>query len=383
MYKDNNSFEAEYAPFIDEFFSTFKVGSILHSCGGAKLRGISPVEVLKYLFSVVFTNTTMAHDQAVNKNAVKKDTCHRLLESPKIDWNQLLSRMASVIAKELEPFRPKDCTGKTMPSFYILDDSSFYRNRSKSVELSARCWDHAENRNFTGFRMLTLEWSDGTTALPIVFCNMSSENKENRVKDITADESKIPENSFGLKIRMLSCKKMSETMIDLIEEAKKNGPEAKYVLCDRWFSSPKSIFSFMNQGLDVITMLKQDRTKYIFENKELTVKEIFRILVKRDRIQRRIEHRNGNFNGRKWQYSAKVTLYERDGEGKKEVTLVFVQNRNKKSEFLTILCTDTNLVPEQVIEYFGARWAIIPTSALWPKCRLFLNADRQNATLPA
>ncbi len=39
MYKDNNSFEAKYAPFIDEFFSTFKVGNILHSCGELSLEG--------------------------------------------------------------------------------------------------------------------------------------------------------------------------------------------------------------------------------------------------------------------------------------------------------------------------------------------------------
>lgn len=358
MYTDNNSFEAEYAPFIDDFFSTFKIGSVLHGCGGAKLRGISSTEVLKYLFSVVFTNTTMAHDQEINKNAVKKDTCHRLLESPKIDWNKLLAKLATAIAKELEEIRPKDCTGKTMPAFFILDDSSFYRNRSKCVELTAKCWDHALNSYFKGFRMLTLEWSDGKTALPVAFCNMSSENKENRINDMTEDETKIPENSFGMKIRKFACQKMSETMIDLIKEAQANGMNARYILCDRWFSSPKSIFSFMKQGLDVITMLKQDSTRYIFEGKELKIKEIFKILVERDRVKRRMERRNGNFNGRKWQYSAKVTLFERDGEGKKEVTLIFVQNRNKKSEFLTILCTDTNLTPEQIIEYFGCRWAI-------------------------
>lgn len=358
MYSDNNTFKTEYAPFIDEFFSTFKIGSILHSCGGAKLRGISPVEILKYLFSVTFTNHTMAHDQNVNNNAIKKDTCHRLLESPGIDWNKILSKMASAIAEEFKQIRPKDCTGKTMPSFYILDDSSFYRNRSKSVELSARCWDHALNRNFIGYRMLTAEWSDGKTALPVGFCNMSSENKENRIKEATEDKAKTPDKSFGKKIRELSCKKMSETMIDLIRDAKENGPKAEYILCDRWFSSPKSIFSFLSQDLDVITMLKHDRTRYIFEGRELNIKEIFRILVERERISRRMEHRNGNLSGRKWLYCTKVTLFERDGDREQEVLLVFVQNRNKKSEFLAILSTDTSLTPEQVIEYFGVRWSI-------------------------
>ena len=358
MYSDNNSFDANYAPFIDEFFTTFKIGNILHSCGGAKLRGVSPVAILKYLFTLVFTRCTMAHDQKVNRDAVKKDTCHRLLESPRIDWNKLLAMMARAIAKVLEAFRPKDCEGETMPGFYILDDSSFYRNRSKNVELSARCWDHALDRNYVGYRMLTCEWSDSKTTVPTGFCNMSSENKKNRLREATEDSARVPEGSFGKKIRELASRKMNETMLELIRNAQEYGPAALYVLCDRWFSTLKSIFAFMRLGLDVITMLKQDRTKYVFEGKELTLKEIYRILVKRERIRRRQEHRNGNYNGRNWQYCTKVTIKERNGEGEKEVTLVFVQNRNKKSEFLAILSTDTELTPAQVIEYFGVRWSI-------------------------
>lgn len=245
-----------------------------------------------------------------------------------------------------------------MPGFYILDDSSFYRNRSKKAELSARCWDHAQNRHYTGYRMLTYMWSDGTTTVPVGFCNMSSENKKNRVNEATEDGNKIPENSFGRKIRERSCQNTLITMIDLLKEIKEFGPKAEYVLCDRWFSTPKSIFSFLNQDLQVITMLKQDRTKYIFEGEEHNIKEIFKTLVKRERIIRRQEHRNGNFNGRKWQYSTKVTIYDRNSRKEKEVLLVFVQNRNKKSEFLAILSTDTNLTPEQVIERFGVRWSI-------------------------
>lgn len=358
MYSDNNSFESNYAPYINEFFSTFKIGNILHSCGGAKLRGVSPVEILKYLFALVFTHKTMAHDQKVNGNAVKKDTCHRLLESPRIDWNKMLALMAAAIAKVFEKIRPKDCTGATMPGFYILDDSSFYRDRSNKVELSTRSWDHSNNRGYKGFRMLTPEWSDGKTTVPVGFCNMSSENKANRLKEATDDPAKVPEGSFGKEIRALATRKMNETMLELIKNAQKYGPAAKYVLCDRWFSAIKNIFAFMALGLDVITMLKQDRTKYIFEGKELSIKEIFKIIVKRERLKRRQEHRNGNFNGRKWQYCTKVTIKERDGEGEKEVTIVFVQNRNKKSEFLAILSTDTELTPEQVIEYFGVRWSI-------------------------
>ena len=46
----------------------------------------------------------------------------------------------------------------------LIDDSTFDRNRSKHVELLARCFDHAslKMRFYKGFRRLTtLGWSDG------------------------------------------------------------------------------------------------------------------------------------------------------------------------------------------------------------------------------
>src|SRR5699024_5269302 len=62
------------------------------------------------------------------------------------------------------------------PKVLIFDDSSYDRNRSKHVELLARCFDHASQkmRFYKGFRMLTLGWSDGATFLPVDFSLLSS-----------------------------------------------------------------------------------------------------------------------------------------------------------------------------------------------------------------
>ena len=354
MYSDNISFEEKFAPHADDFFKELKIGSLFRSSGASKVRGVKVVTVLRYLFHLVFTPYTMAKDQIMNEQSVKKDTCHRLLAMPCIDWNRFLCLVAEAIAILLEPLRRKNCKGKKVEGIYILDDSSFYRNRSMKTELLAKCWDHALNRHFRGFRMLTLEWSDGVTALPVSFCNMSSEKKCNRLNEA----SDSPKGSFGERIKNLARMKMNDAAVELIKAAKENGPKATKILCDRWFSSPKMVFSFLKEGLDVITMLKQDRTGYIFEGKELTVKQIFNVLVARERIQRKLERRNGNLNGRSWQFHTKVTTYERDGEGRREVTLTFVRNRNRKSEFLVLLSTDTSLSAEEVVECFGVRWSI-------------------------
>ena len=354
MYSDNISFEDKFAPHADEFFSKFSVGALFRKAGASKIRGVKVVTVLRYLFFLAFTPYTMARDQAANGNAVKKDTCHRLLSMQKIDWNCFLGLVASSIARLLEPLRRKNCKGRLYGGMYILDDSSFYRDRSKKTELLAKCWDHALNVCFKGFRMLTLAWCDGATTLPVSFCNMSSENRKSRVTEASAS----PEGSFGEKIKGIAQTKMNEAAIELIREARKNGPKATKLLCDRWFSAPKMIFAFTREGLDVITMLKQNKTKYVFEGKELTVKQIFRILLERDRIQRRKDKTNGKLKGRSWQFHVTATIYERDGEERKDVTLTYVRNRNKKSEFLVILSTDTSLSAEEVVECFGHRWNI-------------------------
>ena len=51
----------------------------------------------------------------------------------------------------------------------ILDDTVVKRNRSKSVELLARVYDHVEHKFQKGFTLLTLGWSDCITLLQLLY----------------------------------------------------------------------------------------------------------------------------------------------------------------------------------------------------------------------
>ncbi|WP_157047837.1 hypothetical protein [Cellulosilyticum ruminicola] len=52
-------------------------------------------------------------------------------------------------------------------------------NRSKSVELLAKVYDHVFHRYQKGFTMLTLGWSDGYNFLPVDFAMLSSSTESN------------------------------------------------------------------------------------------------------------------------------------------------------------------------------------------------------------
>lgn len=66
----------------------------------------------------------------------------------------------------------------------------FERNRSKKVELLAKVYDHAKHCYKFGFRMLILEWSDGSTFLPVNSVLLSTENRKNRLNEAKAVDKK-------------------------------------------------------------------------------------------------------------------------------------------------------------------------------------------------
>ncbi|OQY31154.1 MAG: hypothetical protein B6241_14765, partial [Spirochaetaceae bacterium 4572_59] len=99
--------------------------------------------------------------------------------------------------------------------------------------------------------MLTLAWTDGISVLPVAFCNMSTCNTKNRLNEAKTFSNK-KQDSFGCYIRRLAQQKMNDTLLDLIDVATAAKLQAKYVLCDKWFSSPATIFSILSTGYEVI-----------------------------------------------------------------------------------------------------------------------------------
>jgi hypothetical protein len=207
--------------------------------------------------------------------------------------------------------------------------------------------------------MLTLAWTDGVSVLPVSFCNMSTCNKKkrlNRSKEISFAE----QETFGYKIRQLAQKQMNHTLLDLLDVAAAAKLQARYLLCDRWFANPATIFSVLAKGYDVICMLKDSSTYYRYDGELKTLRQIFRTSVKDERIQRKLKRKAGkdDSKSRKYLFSATVTMINKKGGDDREVKIVFVRNRNKKSEYLAILSTDIELTENQIVEYYSCRWGI-------------------------
>ena len=133
---------------------------------------------------------------------------------------------------------------------------------------------------------------------------------------------------------------MVTTLVSLAQDA---GIRAKYVLFDSWFTSPKMVSAMKVLGLDTIAMVKKsDKFLFRFNGEMLSDKAIFQ----------RSKKRRGRA---KYLLSAVVDVCSNDETI--PARLVFVRNRNKKSDYLVLLSTDLALTEQEVIQLYGKRWA--------------------------
>lgn len=218
----------------------------------------------------------------------------------------------------------------------VLDDSVIKRNRSKKVELLARIYDHVEHRFQKGFSLLTLGWTDGYSFVPVAFNMLSSAKQSNRYQEMSAS---IDRRTNGYKFRKESMLSKTEAAIMMIKEALNIGITADYVLMDTWFTTEPMIQSITDIGLDVIGMVKQLNQRYRFNGKMYTLPE----------LQKFVDY-NGASN-----IFGSLCVATKNGI---PVKIVFVRNRNKKSECLYILSTDITLADSEIVRVYGNRWSI-------------------------
>ncbi|WP_054743649.1 hypothetical protein [Cellulosilyticum ruminicola] len=108
---------------------------------------------------------------------------------------------------------------------------------------------------------------------------------------------------------------------------------------DTWFTNEPMLKNILNEGLDVIGMVKQLKQKYLYKNHECTLKELRTLLPKnvKDDIL------------------GDVVVQTKVGI---PVKLVFVKNRNNKREWLTIFSTDLSLDSQEIVRIYGNRCSI-------------------------
>lgn len=309
---DQNQSNNQLPNELRSVFSELEIFKHLRKAGITKTFGFSCSYLFQLVFCLIFQhkNWFSLLDSKKADRYPAKDAVYRFLNQSTFNWRRfLLLFSASTIQKV-------DClTDHSRPKVFIVDDSAFDRNRSKKVELLARCFDHASQKMkfYKGFRMLTLGWSDGSTFMPVDFSLLSSKKAQ-----LNGISSAIDKRTSGYKRRMNALQTAPEQIPDMIRRALSSGIDASYVLMDSWFTLPPLVQAITKQGLDVIGMVKETKQRYTAGGQVVSLKQLYRLA--------------GPIQGKK-RILRSIRCVMANGT---PVKIVFVQNRNKRSEWLAI-----------------------------------------------
>src|SRR5690625_4328260 len=153
---------------IKLIFKELNMFKHLRNAGIKKFVGYPCSYIFQLIFCLIFENKNWFQMLKSKKagDIPGKDTMYRFLNKSTFNWRRFLLLLAAHTIGKVSKLTRHD-----RPKVFIVDDSSYDRNRSKKVELLARCFDHGSQkmRFYKGFRMFTLCWADCATFLPIVF----------------------------------------------------------------------------------------------------------------------------------------------------------------------------------------------------------------------
>jgi hypothetical protein len=318
---------------IDAFFDKFRIGTLLHRCGIRKRHGHSVRFLTQAIFTLPFTGQNFYRGIVINQDqSFGKDAAYDLLKGVRYNWRKLLLLLAKRIFSVINRL-----TDEGRESVLILDDSTYDRSRSKTVELLSRVYDHATGKYIKGFRMLTLCWSDGVSCLPADFCLLSSADDQKRLCQASKT---MDRRCCAYQRRLEAAQKATAHLRNMVTRVLKSGLTAKYLVMDSWFTMPATIGSLADL-LPVIGMVKKTKNvKYRYQGQSLDLMAIYRRLKKRP--------------GRA-KILASVTVALSSGLACK---LVFVRDR-RKSDWLALLSTDVDLSAEDIVRTYGKRWEIV------------------------
>lgn len=175
------------------------------------------------------------------------------------------------------------------------------------------------------------------------WCNVHSSGFlfiELEKSQINGISSKVDKRSSGYKRRVEALQTAPEQLPGMVERAMNAGIDASYVLMDSWFTYQPLVKEIKEQGLDVIGMVKNLKQRYLVNGQRVRLKELYRFAKP---------------TGGKKSILRSIHTTQANGV---PIKVVFVRNRNKKSEWLAILSTDCTLSDQEIIRIYGMRWDI-------------------------
>lgn len=279
--------------------------------------------------------------QALN---AEKDVLYRFINNCQLRWRSIIYRINCKLINCMTVANPSDAC-------LVLDDTDL-KKTGFAMELVSRVWSHVENKTVLGFKGLFLGWCDGKSFLAMDF-SMHREKGKNEKTPFGLKPHQLkkqykkdrPVNSAGAKRVLEADQKKTDTGMSMILRAISRGVPFGYVLVDSWFMSGKMIrFILSLPRKHLLGMGKMNGTKYTFQDKDFTAKELC------DRLSRK---KKGKRNRSLHMTCIQVNVFLQE----LPVCLFFYRNTGK-GPWHFLISTNLDLTPLKAYKMYARRWNI-------------------------
>lgn len=205
----------------------------------------------------------------------------------------------------------------------IIDEVLLPHRRGKQMEGVYWDFDHAEQKNVRGMRVVVILWTDGWWRLPLAFATWHKK---------------------GSTLRRYRSKNTLARL--LVRWVLRQGIVPQYLTFDAWYASQQNLRQFNDWGLCWVTRLKKN-ARLTWQGKELLAKTVGRRLLQ---ARRPYTFRQLALQGRSTQL---------DWGPLKGVTFAVVkQDLDGEKPTLKYLLSNQPLATRQLIERYKSRWIV-------------------------
>ena len=328
-------------------FKALKLSPLFSDFRKVKRCGYSLQSLLSLLiWSVLNGNKTVNSSLSCissNGTFMGKDSFFRFKNNSKINWRRLLwyicHRFAAITSGEDTASQAVKC---------LIFDDTLLSKTGRKIEKIGYVHDHVTNTFKLGFKLLVALYWDGKSGIPVDFSLCREKGKRaDKPYGMSQKEHRRQFNKKRMKDTE-SSKRTDELDLSKIELAIRMLYRAvshmfavDYVLCDSWFTCQSLVRTVRSLGVHLIGMYKFALTRFRYQDKEMTYKQINQSIKTVHRCRKM-----------RLQYKTAHVIWD-----ELPVTLFF-SRQGTNGKWKVLLTTDTKLSFIQMIEIYSIRWTI-------------------------
>ena len=279
-----------------------------------------------------------------------KDAFYRLANDFTVNWRKIAYNITMQLMRKTD--KNSESSEHTKPRCLIIDDTDLPKT-GKRIELIGKVFSHVTHQSVLAFKGLFMGLHDGKSFFALDF-SLHGEKGKNKKRPYGMTKKQLKNRYSKQRDKASAGKQRKEeyfatkiqSMISMIRTAIKKGIRFDYLLVDSWFTCFELVKFITTRriGCHLLGMAKMGKTRYLFQGKNLTAKEIV------DRLRRSKKQKRSKLLGF---YYAEATV---DFKGV-AVRLLFCKT-SRRGRWNVMLTTNLDLDFEKAYKIYSTRWSV-------------------------